>query len=84
MADTCRSCNAPILWAITPKGRRMPLDPEPTPEGNLRLTPIPDRTPLVGKPLTGEDLEAAQASGEPLHTSHFATCPDARQHRHRG
>ena len=23
----CRSCGAPIFWVITPKGRRMPVDP---------------------------------------------------------
>jgi len=25
---TCRSCAAPVAWAMTPTGRRMPLDPD--------------------------------------------------------
>ena len=24
--DICRSCNQPIGWIVTPKGRRMPLN----------------------------------------------------------
>ena len=26
---TCRSCGAAILWAVTPNGKKMPLDAEP-------------------------------------------------------
>ncbi len=26
----CSSCGADILWAVTPTGNRMPLDPEPS------------------------------------------------------
>lgn len=26
----CRSCQAPVLWAMTPIGRRMPLDRDGT------------------------------------------------------
>lgn len=25
----CRSCNAEIIWATTPQGRRIPLDAKP-------------------------------------------------------
>lgn len=30
-----RSCGAPILWARTPVGRPIPLDPEPAVDGNV-------------------------------------------------
>jgi hypothetical protein len=38
VSDRCRSCDAPLLWAVTPAGRRIPLDPEPDQErGNMML-----------------------------------------------
>lgn len=70
----CRYCGAPILWARTTKGRRIPLDPDPTPRGNLTMTDglaETCRTPLAD-PLP------------PLYTSHFATCPSADQARKGG
>lgn len=81
MADTCRSCNAPILWAVTPKGKRAPLDAEPTKEGNIRLEERgPGATPIAHY-LSGLELLAAQKAGELLHLSHFATCVDANNWR---
>lgn len=38
MAATCASCGAPILWATTRQGARMPLDPWIDPEGNCATT----------------------------------------------
>ncbi len=35
--DRCRSCRAPIVWARTPAGRLMPLDPTPTDDGNVEI-----------------------------------------------
>lgn len=71
----CRSCEAPVRWVYTEKGRRMPLDPDPYtgPEptglfvirpGDIALAVPPDAFP-----------------GEPLYRSHFATCPNAASHR---
>ena len=37
MADRCRSCDAPIEWAYTPKGSRIPLDPGTRPDGNINV-----------------------------------------------
>jgi len=66
----CRSCGAPILWVVTvASGKRMPLDAEPGPAGNLVL-------------LTGGRARAAEPDDRPpLHTSHFATCPQAAEWR---
>jgi len=64
---TCRSCGAPIVWGITDKGRRMPLDSAPDPDGEWTVT-------------TWGDLEHATADtpvGE-RRISHFATCPQGR------
>ena len=68
----CRSCGAPIRWAVTERGRNAPLDPEPHPEGNLRV-----------EVRRGLDRAIVVAPGtEPvLYRSHFATCPNAREAR---
>ena len=29
-SGSCRGCDAPILWVVTKKGKRMPLDPAHT------------------------------------------------------
>jgi hypothetical protein len=74
----CRSCDAPLRWAKTPKGKRIPLDPDPRPDGNIRLGFVGgEEMALV---LSGAELEAAQIAG-PVYVSHFATCPNASSHR---
>jgi hypothetical protein len=46
--NRCRSCDAPITWAVTRKGRRIPLDPEPVAGGNIKVQEIPGKsTPLA-------------------------------------
>jgi hypothetical protein len=35
---TCSTCGAPIIWAHTTKGKRIPLDAKPHPDGNVMLT----------------------------------------------
>lgn len=65
---TCRSCEALIIWATSPTtGKSIPLDAEPTPNGNLVLVGGEARV------YTEEDARLARDR----HTSHFATCPDA-------
>ena len=54
----CRSCNAPIRWLRTERGRRIPVD-----------------AATAGATETTFDYRR--------HTSHFATCPHADQHRTR-
>lgn len=65
----CRSCSAEITWAVTAKGRRIPLDAVPTSNGTLLLR--------NGK---AESAVGAEPD-EPRYTAHFATCPNAAQHR---
>lgn len=64
----CRSCGAPILWGVTDQGRRMPLDPTAMSEG-VRFT-------------FTEGVLIERVEGELFgHVSHFATCPNAAEHR---
>lgn len=70
----CRSCGAPIRWAKTVDGNRMPVDFDPDPEGNLELR------------RSGFDLVAVVVTPRPdavLYRPHFATCPDADEWRNR-
>jgi hypothetical protein len=70
----CRSCGAPLNWALTEKGRRMPLDPDPYtgPEPNGQFV-IRDGVAIAVPPSVFEE--------EPHYRSHFATCPNAALHR---
>ena len=70
---SCRSCEAPVIWAETPSGKHMPLDERPTPKGNLVYVGG------IARAVTDEDRRLAR----PLYTSHFATCPDVAAFRRR-
>jgi hypothetical protein len=73
--STCRSCGAKIRWVKTEKGKNMPLDYDPAPKGTIMLQG--DRVVLVGN----RAVKRAYATGGALYTSHFATCPSAKEHR---
>lgn len=66
----CRSCGASIIWAQTAKGKDIPIDAEPAPDGNIAL--------INGVAhVDSLFLKSAQMH----YKSHFATCPNASQHR---
>lgn len=73
MSDSCKSCGQPIVWALTTKGRRMPIDPEPVAGGNVDVAVIAGVRHAIGT-----------APGEGTHVSHFSSCPDAARHRKGG
>lgn len=72
MADArCRSCAEPILWVRTAaKGKLIPLDVEPHPEGNVELNDAGKAIVHPQAPLAGT-----------LYRSHFVTCPNADEWR---
>jgi hypothetical protein len=65
MADTCRACGASIQWAVTPAGKKMPLD--------MKKKTVCE---LVDGP-EGHEI-ARMVSG---YESHFGTCPKADEMR---
>jgi hypothetical protein len=81
MGAKCNSCGAPIIWAETITGRRMPLDRKPTTDGNIILGVRHEQANLA-LVQTAQTLAKLQAKGERLYTSHFATCKFAAKHRH--
>lgn len=60
----CRGCGRPIVWAVDPLGRRIPLDPTP-PVYHVQL----EATDNPGSARASRSLTAM--------VSHFATCPEA-------
>lgn len=78
--ESCRSCYRPIIWAITERAKRMPVDPEPTKGGNIQL----DWRPGGAAPLARVLPVAKQFGKTNLRKSHFATCPNAARHRAAG
>lgn len=82
--ERCRTCGAPIIWAVSEAtGKLHPLDAEPPENGNLQITglshPEPGRRALPLVRVLGP-IET-ELAGEPLYLSHFATCPQADKHR---
>lgn len=66
--EACRSCGAPVIWSSTVSGNWMPVDAEPSDDGNIEL--VLDRSALRPRAVVGEPRAG-------LRKSHFATCPDA-------
>ena len=76
----CEGCGAPIHWAKTIGGRgkekRMPCDVvEDRERGNMAVRNG------VAQVLKRGQITGAHFAGEPLYTSHFATCPNAAEFR---
>ena len=68
----CRSCLGEITWARTESGKRIPLDAEPVDDGNVELT-MQGVAVVHGQPPMFDP--------GPMYVSHFATCPNANEHR---
>ena len=67
----CGRCGRQIVWARTPQGRSMPLDPTPTPAGNAFAQY--ENGVLIVRVKTKDDPRPV---GTPM-MPHFATCrPD--------
>ena len=70
----CRSCKAPMFWAATSSGKKMPLDAKP-----LESMSGKDSHGVVAFGIRAG--VASKAYHGAKYTSHFATCPDADEHR---
>lgn len=72
--SNCRSCNAEIVWAINEStGKPSPFDAAPDPKGRWAVHEDPEG---------GDHLVAYHdPDARVRYVSHFATCPNAQQHR---
>lgn len=80
LAD-CRSCGAPVIWTVTSKGKRMPVDAEPNPAGNVVLQSQPEGPPLAVYYSGKAGAPPTAYSPRERHTSHFANCKQAGEWR---
>ena len=79
---TCKSCGAAIKWIKTTAGKSMPCDAE-----EVVYWENPNGAAVIvssnGETLKA-DLEGEVATATGIgYRSHFATCPNADQHRRR-
>lgn len=66
MSNHCRSCDAEVIWVFSAaKGLRMPLD----------------KARKVIFTISRNDAGQEIGTGISGHESHFATCPQADEHR---
>jgi hypothetical protein len=78
VAGACRSCGAPIEWAVTEAGKSIPLDLGDADDGNLiELT--------AANPAFVAVVRMAELFDEPgpRRRTHFVTCPQAVSWRRR-
>ena len=79
----CRSCGASIIWAITQRGVRIPLDAEPNPiKGNTMIDP----ETIIVNGHAEEQWRARQVAplldgAQTRYMPHHATCPQGRSWR---
>lgn len=80
----CRSCGAAVIWAVTARDARMPLDAAPAAVGDLLLVAAADAGAAPRVIRLHTEAERAQLGPDvELRVSHFATCPHAAVHRRR-
>lgn len=78
---SCRSCKAPVRWALTTSGARMQLDAVAVEGGGWLV----DGKDTDGRFVCRRVEPLLYQHGDaPRFVSHFATCPDAQEHRRRG
>lgn len=60
----CKGCGKPIVWGLTPEGKRIPLDP---------------RAPVYDYATTPAMDGASAFRNRVAMVTHFATCPKASE-----
>ena len=79
----CKSCGAEILWIKMGSGKMMPVDAKPISYSEVFLPGTKDTLTLVTEKGTLVSTVFDPGGDNIGYTSHFATCPNANQHRKR-
>lgn len=81
----CSKCHAPIVWCATVNGKMQPIDAEPNPDGNLRMTPNfrPTERGVLQEVVVIRKDEQPDLFADPVvrYMPHHATCPFADEFR---
>ena len=80
--SACSSCGAPITWAKSARGKAMPMQVDPNGEWSIDDHGVAWKVGTL--PLALDALaETMGVTPKKIerYTSHFATCPDAGEHR---
>lgn len=77
---TCNGsgCTADVRWVLTEGGRRMPIDPDPHPDGTV-VRRVDGQGRIRAHVLTGVELPAQEPAWRP----HWTTCPASAEFRRR-
>jgi hypothetical protein len=82
--SACRSCRAEIWWAETLAGKRIPVDAEPAPDGNVvLLREGHGEAPPVVRVTSQAQADTLIPDVGTRYVSHYATCPQAAEWRKR-
>jgi len=68
----CKGCGAAIVWCRTGRGKKMPLDAEPSSAGNFVIEHEESNDPLTRR-LSND---AAATYTGPKYVAHWGTCPN--------
>jgi hypothetical protein len=71
--STCSTCGAPIVWVVTERGKRMPVDPDTSPRGTVFVAIEAGRP--VARVMVKTDKK--RPPGKPF-VAHFATCGNTK------
>jgi hypothetical protein len=81
----CRTCGASIFWVATAAGKLMPVEAQPSPDGNVLVDDLGGGLVWRATVLGPGELELVKLAepDRPRYLSHFATCAHAELHRRR-
>ncbi len=84
-AGPCSSCKALVIWSVTKNNKPMPVDAKAVANGNIELEAAGDpRDPPTAHyldKLGQREVDGKRRAPMLRYVSHFATCPNAAEHR---
>ena len=87
-ASPCHTCHTSLVWAISPAGKRLPLDFAPVASIEaaqaFKVLYRLNETTGATEAVTPVEYVDAFADRERLHASHFATCTHPEYHSKSG
>jgi hypothetical protein len=79
----CRGCGDHIFFARTINDRVIPIDAQPTRNGNLSVAAAGAHQAPIATVITSGQRAGMQAAGMPVYSSHFQACPKSEEYRRR-